>query len=116
MNIKAQLNATKGQLDAIEEGMKELEKIVLTKTMTTPKVTTPQKKAPSSPPPSSKSKPTANKALPEIQRVPTATTVRSFIERYKFDTLNVAEVKKRFGLNDLRTPSNARSNASYSSL
>ena len=31
----------------------------------------------------------------------TATDVRSFIERYKVDTLKVAEVKTRFGLNDL---------------
>ena len=61
----------------------------------------PAQVAAATPAPSSKSKPTANKALPEIQRVPTATTVRSFIKRYKVDTLNVAEVKKRFGLNDL---------------
>ena len=47
------------------------------------------------------SKPTANKSLSQIDRVPTATNVRSFIERYKVDRLNVAEVKERFGLNDL---------------
>ena len=45
--------------------------------------------------------PTANKTLPQIERVTTATDVPSFIERYKVDTLTVAEVKTRFGLNDL---------------
>ena len=44
---------------------------------------------------------TANKTLPQIERVTTATDVPSFIERYKVDTLKVAEVKTRFGLNDL---------------
>ena len=47
------------------------------------------------------SKPTTNKSLSQIDRVTSATNVPSFIERYKVDMLNVAEVKERFGLNDL---------------
>ena len=54
------------------------------------------------------SKPTANKSLSQIDRVPTATNVRSFIERYKVDRLNVAEVKERFGLNDLDRERNGK--------
>ena len=52
------------------------------------------------------SKPTANKSLPQIDRVPTATNVPSFIERYEVDMLNVAGVKARFGLNNLDSGGN----------
>ena len=54
------------------------------------------------------SKPTANKSLPQIDRVPTATNVPSFIERYKVDMLYTQEVKERFGLNDLDRAGNRR--------
>ena len=50
----------------------------------------------------------ANKPLPQIDRVPTATNVPSFIERYKVDMLYTQEVKERFGLNDLDRAENRR--------
>ncbi len=52
------------------------------------------------------SQPTANKPLPHFDRVPSATNVPSFIERYEFDMLNVAGVKARFGLNNLDSDGN----------
>jgi len=50
----------------------------------------------------------ANKPLPHFDRVPSATNVPSFIERYEVDMLNVAGVKARFGLNNLDSKRNGK--------